>query len=1002
MPPSADYLFLAHAPTDEPLARQLRQALERTGLHIAQASPEVPGQPPPDKVKDLVQAASGTIVLLTRHALTTAPVQQALGWGGRVQRSRKDYRIVILLRGFDDPAVTFRAAGTEYVYLKADGSMDEVVPEILDALGRSGDASGAVVIQPPPPVDEMVIELAEPRFSVVAGIRRCAATCTITHRPAAGPPSTHGPFDFSSPVGEDETARLRWYLAEFPLWPFGAPRRRSQGLESEIPLWARELLSRTLGHHPPLVDTWRTPSGAEKLVVVEVQGLGPATPALLSLPWELIPEFFRASSPNEFRPRLVRRLAGGDPVPPPIALKPIRILAVQARPDLSPVPAGDPSQILGDLATVVRPLGPRMVLEVLPQSTLVTLQDVLLTAARAGRPFHVVHLDVPTVHEPLTGLGSACFEDGDDVRAGSLTRKPDVVSASVLGALLQESRVQLVVVHAGPAGPGDEDAPVAVAAELHLAGVPSVLTMTTVLFPEASHAYLNELHRALSRGATISAAHAEGYLGLMEPGRKGYKAVTPIKDWMVPILLQREGGDEAFVPEERLILDEDSRRREVDLEGALPGPIPFGLVGRIQERLTLERTLANQRVVCLTGCTGQGKTALAASVARSMLLHRRVDRVAYVSLDDLFEPRAVLDRIGRQVSSDWSLAAVEGEGTTGEKLVRARAGLARLVAERSLLVVVDDLEVVLPGPGQPVPTTVRDVWDLLAHLAAIGRTRMLLVSQEPPPPSLTDRVVPLPGLTADEGRALLARVLRHAHSEPRGEDEEWIEVLVEVVEGHPRSLLLLVPFLAEVGIQLTAQQVLAVDRELETRRSGAPGTALLVPTRMTIDRMPGSARARLRGFAVFRQVAPLEVAARVLQTDLDEVTDLALALQSLGLAQVRHGHVLLDPGLAPVLSVELSRSDWHATQGRWLEAMLGYVGALLQRLRKDPQTAAQSVLLTLQELMAVVAVVEDRVRTRRLAPDEARGQLSRLESLLGALGLPLTQAQVAEVRHRLA
>jgi predicted ATPase/DNA-binding CsgD family transcriptional regulator len=117
--------------------------------------------------------------------------------------------------------------------------------------------------------------------------------------------------------------------------------------------------------------------------------------------------------------------------------------------------------------------------------------------------------------------------------------------------------------------------------------------------------------------------------------------------------------------------------------GRLPAPVT-SFVGRQRELATIERLLAENRLVTLTGPGGSGKTRLAIQVA-SRLQKTFPGRAAFVPLAALSDPELVARAIAQQ------LGVVE----TAERPLES--ALADALRHQSLLLVLDNFEHLLPA-----------------------------------------------------------------------------------------------------------------------------------------------------------------------------------------------------------------------------------------------------------------------------------------------------------------
>ena len=143
---------------------------------------------------------------------------------------------------------------------------------------------------------------------------------------------------------------------------------------------------------------------------------------------------------------------------------------------------------------------------------------------------------------------------------------------------------------------------------------------------------------------------------------------------------------------------------------AAPGDLPTRMTSFVGRDLELEEIaglLADRRLVTLTGPGGIGKTSLAVETARS-LADRYADGAWFVALADVEDPADVRPTIAR------TLGMHDGPGRPAD------AALAPYLAERTVLLVLDNFERLLDAAGV--------VTELLAGSAG---TRILVTSRAP-------------------------------------------------------------------------------------------------------------------------------------------------------------------------------------------------------------------------------------------------------------------------------
>ncbi|HVT14706.1 MAG TPA: tetratricopeptide repeat protein [Thermoanaerobaculia bacterium] len=882
----------------------------------------------------------------------------------------------------------------------------------------AGAAGRAVEVRAPAPLlEELVISFTDVHIVERRGRRRAAARFRLEHRPARGSASSGEWQEFESPLGPPEIEEIRWYLEGYPGWPFGTFRKRATALEAKLPKWGRALYDRTLGRGAEQTSAWRRASGQVRRVVVEVDepgalaGAGQGTDragaaSLLALPWELLSDREGYLFEGSLGAGVVRRTSprGSALAPPPA--KRLRLLLVIARPAEEGVSFLGPRESARPLVEALAALGYRAELEVLGDGTFPALREALARADKEGRPFHAVHFDGHVVYDARVGLGMLCFENPTDAAENKLERRADLVDAERVGSLLRERQVPLFVLEAYQTANPDETATTSVAGSLLGAGVGSVLAMTYSVQVETARRFKGRFYAALAAGERIGNAiiEAEHHLRV-DPRREkgGGGEELELQDWFVPVLFQREDGDsqllEAGPTADLLDLAAERRARE----GELPEAPAHGFVGRSRELLALQRRLRDERCLAVLGEGGQGKTALVAECARWLLDLRRFESVAFASVEDLPGPRLLLQRLGWQLVPGYSVAQEEGTGTAEERLARARLPVERMLAERRVLLVVDDLESVLAAPDRQVQVGLDETFALLAGLAQRGATRLLLTSREALPAPLDGPAMRLGRLSSREGRELVAGVLARAGRAPAGDaDEKQIDELIETVGGHARALVLLAPLVAEQGLQVTAVSVARAMRELEVRLPEARELSLLASVRLSLNRLPAPARRQARALAVFHRAAHVVALARVLEVEPEEARALGRQLLDLGLADARGPYLFPNQAVGAVVADELSGEERRALEERWFAAMLDLIRYLYQMLFPKSEMATEGVQASLTDFLAALATAEEKVEAGELTAEAAMSAVTDLQQLVNALGRPAVLARLEEMRRRLA
>jgi predicted ATPase/class 3 adenylate cyclase len=305
---------------------------------------------------------------------------------------------------------------------------------------------------------------------------------------------------------------------------------------------------------------------------------------------------------------------------------------------------------------------------------------------------------------------------------------------------------------------------------------------------------------------------------------------------------------------------DDSRRlRTIEAPSNLPGDVTT-LIGRAAEIDLLRDLLAASRIVTLTGPGGSGKTRLALGIARAVA-DRFPHGVWFVDLAALRDPQlldsAIASTLGVRESSDQAIGDV----------LRAH------LRERSMLIVLDNLEQLLPTAADVVSGLVR----MAPNLRIVVTSRELL--------RITgERGHPVPPLDVASGVALFEDRARSHRSDLALTDESLaaIRAICERLGGLP------------LAIELAAARVRTLSPSLILERLGhtldLAGGSRDVPERQRTlrgaitwshDLLPESERRLFRRLAVFSGGWTIEAAASVADPDDDLGIDLVDGLESL-------------------------------------------------------------------------------------------------------------------------
>jgi hypothetical protein len=199
--------------------------------------------------------------------------------------------------------------------------------------------------------------------------------------------------------------------------------------------------------------------------------------------------------------------------------------------------------------------------------------------------------------------------------------------------------------------------------------------------------------------------------------------------------------------------------------------------------------------------------------------------------------KGVLDVIGRQLTPKYTVAQY------GDDLEAALQPVERALRDFKTLILLDNMESVLPDSEGVNPAGVADVTELLALceklLKASPKTHLLFTSRELLPQPFTGNTVELDRLHKDEAIELVEKVMaQHGWQPPVSDDArtpEEIEELVNVVDRHPRALVLLAREVA-AGVRATTQSIADLMAKLEAANAGDRENSLYASVELSLRR----------------------------------------------------------------------------------------------------------------------------------------------------------------------
>jgi tetratricopeptide (TPR) repeat protein len=1025
-------LFLSHSSTDDPFVRDLRAVLADHGQEGWIDSRQLRGGDPLwPEIEQAIEAASAFAVVVSPDALQSKWVGKELRHAIKLreQRGKDDFPVFALALNGTRLGVLEEFFGEEPIYIPLSsgaGGIEAAINPILVALGKRDPADVPALPQPQAePLEELVLELSDLQFQERDGVRRATARARLIYEPATpGQPKVHSTQSWRlvAPTGPIEAGELRWYLEQYAIWPSPYFKSRARQVEEKLVQWGQQLhgAALPLAHTANVMNAWaRVGDQAGRRFSVQVDATleagapdaeaakaREAATLLLGLPWELLHDgnsyLFQGAKPTRVR----RRLPGTEGFGVAVVAPPIRILLITARPDDEACGYIDHRSSALPLVEATEALPGLVKLHLLSPPTLPALRAELERARDQKRPYHVVHFDGHGVYDPSVGLGGLCFERPEDSNKLE-QRRHSTVNSDELGPLLRDHRIPLVCLDAcqsAQAGQASES----VASALLKVGVASVVAMSHSLLVETSRRFVAAFYGALARGKRVGDAMLAGQRQLKDDSFRGRifgAGELRLDDWFVPVLYQEKDDPQLFksTPAKQTLADFQAALTA--RLGELP-PIPeTGFIGRSRELLALQRLLRQERYAVVRGQGGEGKTALAAELARWLVRSQQVIRAAFVSVETHSHRAAVLDAIGRQlVGPAYSVASFDS-------LEKATLPVERALLEQTTLLVVDNMESLLLPPyidtsaalSEEASRELAAILQLCARLNGKGDTRLLFTSREalPAPFAAGPQQRDLRRLDPNDAVKLVERALNAA----AGADgaaldaaREQIEQLVEAVHGHARSLALLAPALRSRGVEATRAALVELMEEMEQKFPGSREQSLFASVELSLRRLSPENRERARVLGVFHGGVQLDALRQMMGWEVAEVASLAGELIATGLATPNpYNHLSLNPALCPYLRGRLEAPEREALTARWVEAMGSYAEFLRQQQGQNAEVAATLTGLELPNLLALLDLVqrqEDAEATIDLA--------TSLYSLLQSLGKPRLLERLGQVRDAAA
>ena len=672
------------------------------------------------------------------------------------------------------------------------------------------------------------------------------------------PPESHV-FPFQPPAEGIAPEELLWYFQDRFTDAGPGSVDRADGIQSRLSNLGRELFHSVFEVHPEC---------REVLDKATSQGLPDFTLAIVSsrneflnMPWELLNNSDLGYLARQVR-SVVRRTS--DPPLPKSTAAPgdaeFKVLLVspfldEGEPDANALT----SSLASETLKVLESVNVHVELEVLRPATFAAFSARLTD--RPGR-YHLVHLD-----------GFAASETGESLQFEGEGGAEDPTPVDRVARALAAGLVPVALLNSGPVkSAGSLESWESVCRSLVDGGLPFVVSAHFPLAASARSSFTREFYQAYIQGVDIPSAVAQARGALMDdPHRPGPWGSLVQWDWPLPRVFQSaEYTPTAIAQQSPLPTPEPGGTEEGNRD--LPRGGAYGLVGRRRELCQLERLLQDSPVALLTGPTGVGKTELALEFGNWINKTGNAEWPGGVFYTT-FEVGAGLERVVHEVGT-----SVAGLGFADLTPAAQRSWVVDYLEQQPSVLIWDSLERIagLPpadGTGLLEPQEQADLADFLEEVTANGNTCALLVSRAAEHGWLpgNQTTLALSGLTVSERIELGGQILDRSaqanqDASPIGESHlgpDYLE-LMDLVEGHPLAMQILLPLLREIPANVAAAGLRDCVAALkEGDREAARPDSLTAAMDYAFSRMSRRSRVHLPFLSLFQRRVLLDILTHV-------------------------------------------------------------------------------------------------------------------------------------------
>lgn len=1028
------HVFISHATKDDGFVKKLRQSLENCKIPVWVDSRNLRGGSKLEpEIETAIRNAKHTLVVLSPNTVNSPWVRKEIKKSLEIEKDHPDgYKTIPILLPGIEPVALGNWFDEEPVALPINlepGTLQNAMPDILAALGEQLPSDKEVPEINIKPVAELLLELKDPVIRTSKGeSRACATACVSFDTKIEGQRKVESKrFDFKSPFGPIEFDEITWYLEEFYRWPVGVFKTRAEKTEKKLPDLGKALYESILNHPEShkAVNAWKAcakeydlrfsvmvdqepPTGATKKKKGETEK---AATQLLSIPWELLHDknayLVQGAKPIGIK----RRLPNREVMDVAIAKLPVRILLVSARPEDNCAEYIDHRASAIPLIAAVENLGTELVsLTTCSPATFPAMMEEIKKAHESENPYDVVHFDGHGVYDERTKLGTLVFEHPRD-KDKLYNRRSVLINADRIGKKLNQYRIPLMFLEACQTAKTEERSTASVAVTLLEKGIASVIAMTHSVLVTTASKFVEGFYKEIAHGARIGKAVLDAQSAL---ALDSYRGKIPgagdlhLQDWFVPVLYQDETDSQLFTRIPTQSSEQYIKKTKTLSLGKISEEkekMAHTFVGRSRELLAMERLFVKRKYASIRGQGGAGKTTIALELAHWLVRTERFQKAAFVCVENVTEVRAVIDEIGQQLVPEGAHYSVAEYKNNKEAL----QPIQRELNEYATIIVIDNLESILPGPSQKEETLddtlideklINELFGLYKSLLEPEKTRLLFTSRERLPAPFEENEINLGALSQTDAIDLVCDILKENGQEPpvsdRGNTPAEVEDLVNAVNCHARALVLITNEVAARGVLAATEDLNQLMADIHNKFPEDREKSLYASIELSLRRLPKDIKDKLKTLALFHGGVDLDVWAQLLNLEKpEEIQEIAALLINVGLAEDKgYGHLQVDPALPSYMLSQITEAEKEKMQVKWAETMVDLVYYLYSQRLKDARIAAHLTILELANLLALLEYIKDRY-----SPENVVDTASRIERLIADLHKPKAMQKVVQIRE---